>query len=91
MVLDKIKVRYDSDQDKYWAELVNFGHRYVHIPERYIQKYDRLLMGGLGRDSPQPCDEEARGKKSPFWIEDIDKSKPPPSTWAMPGAQDVQH
>lgn len=31
--IDKVKVRYLSDEDKYWAELVNFGHRFVHIPE----------------------------------------------------------
>ena len=47
MIIDKVKVKYVSDQDKYWAELVNFSHNYVHIPERYIQKYDRLLMGGI--------------------------------------------
>src|ERR687887_2721512 len=35
-LIDKVKVRYLSDDDKYWAELTNFGHQYVHIPERYI-------------------------------------------------------
>lgn len=35
-LIDKIKVRYMSEDDKYWAELVNFGHQYVHIPEKYI-------------------------------------------------------
>lgn len=74
MIIDKIKVRYDSDQDKYWAELVNFGHKYVHIPERHIQKYDRLLMGGIWAEIHlnHMYDEEARGKKSPFWIEDLE-------------------
>src|SRR5436309_6466574 len=32
-LIDKVKVRYLSDEDKYWAEFVNFGHRNVHIPE----------------------------------------------------------
>src|SRR3954454_6311603 len=27
-LIDKIKVRYLSDDDKYWAELTNFGHQY---------------------------------------------------------------
>lgn len=34
-LIDKVKVRYLSEDDKYWAELVNFGHRFVHIPDRY--------------------------------------------------------
>ena len=36
-LIDKVKVRYLSDDDKYWAEFVNFGHKYVHIPDRYIR------------------------------------------------------
>ena len=32
-LIDKVQVRYLSDDDKYWAELKNFGHKYVHIPE----------------------------------------------------------
>src|SRR5947209_5877978 len=46
-LIDKVKVRYLSEDDKYWAELVNFGHKYVHVPEKYIREYDRLLMGGI--------------------------------------------
>src|SRR5688572_12351699 len=45
--IDKIKVRYLSEDDKYWAELINFGHKNVHIPESFIQKFDRLLLGGI--------------------------------------------
>lgn len=72
-LIDKVKVRYLSDDDKYWAELVNFGHRYVHIPESYVRQYDRLLMGGIWAqvELSHQYDEEARGKRSPFWIEDI--------------------
>src|SRR5438270_9054070 len=32
-LIDKIRVRYVSDEDKYWAEFTNFGHKFVHIPE----------------------------------------------------------
>jgi ATP-dependent Lon protease len=72
-IIDKIKVRYLSDDDKYWAEFVNFGHKYVHIPELYIQKYDRLLMGGIWAqvDLIHRYDEEAKGKRSPFWIDEM--------------------
>lgn len=72
-IIDKVKVRYLSEDDKYWAEFVNFGHKYVHIPEVYIQKYDRILMGGIWAQVEliHRFDEEARGKRSPFWIEDM--------------------
>jgi len=71
--IDKIKVRYLSKDDKYWAELVNLGHKYVHIPEPLIHKFDRLLLGGIWAqvDLKHEYDEEARGKRSPFWIETI--------------------
>ena len=68
-----MRVRYLSDDDKYWAELVNFGHRYVHVPDRYVRQYDLLLMGGVWAqiDIRHEYDDEARGKRSPFWINDI--------------------
>jgi len=69
--IDKVKVRYLSDDDKYWAEFVNFGHRNVHIPDNLVRDYDRLLMGGIWAEAEvrHSYDEEAKGKKSPFWIE----------------------
>lgn len=72
-LIDKIKVRYLSDDDKYWAELTNFGHQYVHIPERYIREYDRLLMGGIWGQVTlrHEYDEDMRGKRSPFWIDEL--------------------
>src|SRR5205809_6209669 len=72
-VIDKVKVRYLSDDDKYWAEFVNFGHKYVHIPDRYIRDYDRLLMGGIWAQANirHEYNEDARGKRSPFWIDDL--------------------
>src|SRR5829696_6088307 len=54
-LIDKVQVRYVSDDDKHWAELKNFGHKYVHIPEHYLRQYD----------------EEATGKRSPFWIDGL--------------------
>jgi ATP-dependent Lon protease len=71
--IDKIKVRYLSDDDKYWAELVNFSHKFVHVPEQLIREYDRLLMGGIWAqvDIRHQYDEEARGKRSPFWIDTL--------------------
>src|SRR5437773_11435697 len=72
-LIDKVKVRYLSDDDKYWAEFVNFGHKYVHVPDRYIREYDRLLMGGIWAqvEIRHEYDEEAKGKRSPFWIDGL--------------------
>jgi len=72
-IIDKIKVRYVSDEDKYWAEISNFGHKNVHIPDRYIREYDRLLTGGIWAqiDLTHAYDEDVRGKRSPFWVESL--------------------
>lgn len=72
-LIDKIKVRYLSDDDKHWAELVNFGHKNIHIPEHYLRDFDRLLMGGIWAqvELKHQYDEEAKGKRSPFWIEGL--------------------
>jgi ATP-dependent Lon protease len=66
--IDKVKVRIvDSD---YWAEAVNFGSKYLHIPTLYVRDYERLLTGGIWAqlDLRFEYDEETRGKY-PFWIE----------------------
>lgn len=68
--IDKVKVRLvDSD---YWAEVINFGHKYVHVPERYVREYERLVMGGVWAqvDMRFERDEESRGK-NPFWIDKL--------------------
>ena len=72
-LIDKVKVRYLSDDDKYWAEIVNFGHKYVHVPERYVRQYDRLLVDGVWCEVElrHEYDDQASGKRSPFWIEEL--------------------
>src|SRR5512134_3603797 len=39
--IDKVKVRLADSE--YWAEAVNFGDRYLHVPTQYIRDYERLL------------------------------------------------
>jgi ATP-dependent Lon protease len=72
-LIDKVQVRYVSDDDKYWAELKNFGNKYVHIPDHFLRDYDRLLMGGIWAqlDIRHQFDEEQKGKRSPFWIDSL--------------------
>src|SRR5256714_3028257 len=65
--IDKVKVRLVDSQ--YWAEITNFGHKYVHIPDHYVRDFDRLLTGGIWAqvDMRFEYDEEHKGKY-PFWI-----------------------
>ncbi|MBI3073001.1 MAG: protease Lon-related BREX system protein BrxL [Deltaproteobacteria bacterium] len=68
--IDKVKVRLvDSD---YWAEAVNFGNKFLHVPTQYVRDYERLLMGGVWTqlDLRFQSDEEAGGK-NPFWIDKL--------------------
>jgi ATP-dependent Lon protease len=73
MLIDKVRVRYLSEDDKYWAELANFGHQHIHVPEQYVRDYDRMLMGGIWAqmEIEHLYDESARGKRSPFWIKSL--------------------
>jgi len=68
--IDKVKVRLVDSQ--YWAEVSNFGHKYVHIPDHYVRDFDRLLTGGIWAqiDMRFEYDEESKGKY-PFWIEKL--------------------
>jgi ATP-dependent Lon protease len=71
--IDKIKVRYLAEDDKYWAEIVNFGHKYVHVPDRFVREYDRLLVDGVWSEVEivHSYDDQAVGRRSPFWIQDL--------------------
>ncbi|MFO7695729.1 MAG: protease Lon-related BREX system protein BrxL [Anaerolineae bacterium] len=68
--IDKVKVRLVDSQ--YWAEVTNFGHKYVHIPDHYVRDFDRLLTGGIWAqvDMRFEYDEESKGKY-PFWIDKL--------------------
>lgn len=71
--IDKVKVRLSKSEDKYWAELVNFGDRDVHIPDELVNRYERLLEGGIWAQVRMEYhfDESQTGKRSPFWITDL--------------------
>ncbi len=65
--IDKVKVRLvDSD---YWAEAVNFGHKFIHIPTQYIRDYERLLMGGVWCQLDLRFQTSEEEGKNPFWID----------------------
>lgn len=68
--LDKVKVRLADSE--YWAECINFNHKYVHISPQYVRDYDRLLTGGVWCqvDMYHEYDEQTKGK-NPFWIKKL--------------------
>jgi len=69
--IDKVLVRLDGT--KYWAEVVNFGNRFVHIPDTFVRRYERLLEGGVWAqmDIEFRAEEEVGGKTRPFFITDL--------------------
>lgn len=71
--IDKVRVRFLEGENKFWAELANFGSRYVHIPEELVYRYGRLLEGGIWAqvDLRFDPDEEVGGTKRPFFITNL--------------------
>jgi ATP-dependent Lon protease len=69
--IDKASVRLDGT--KYWADLVNFGNSFIHIPDSIVRKYDRLLEGGIWTQVKLEYreDEEVSGKARPFFITEL--------------------
>jgi len=69
--IDKVSVRLDGT--KYWADLVNFGNNFVHIPDTIVRKYDRLLEGGVWAQTKLEYIEEEEGpnKNRPFYITEL--------------------
>jgi len=69
--IDKVKVRYLAEEDKYWAESFHFGCKYIHVPEKFVRDHERLLTGGVWAEIEirHQYDDEAKGRRSPFWIE----------------------
>lgn len=68
--IDKVKVTLTDSE--YWAEITNFGSKKVHIPDRYVRDFDRLLTGGIWAqvDVRWEYDEDNKGKY-PFWIDKL--------------------
>lgn len=71
--IDKVSVRLIASEDKYWASLVNFGYKNVHISEKDINRYDRLLQGGIWAEIELEYlyEQEGKGTISPFRIREI--------------------
>jgi ATP-dependent Lon protease len=68
-LIDKVEVRLVASEDKFWAQLANFGDKYVHIPEQLIYTYERLLQGGVWcqLDLIYNADDD-EAQKRPYYI-----------------------
>ncbi len=69
--IDKVSVRLDGT--KYWADMVNFGNNFLHIPDSIVRKYERLLEGGVWAQVKLEYreDEEVSGKARPFFVTEL--------------------
>lgn len=68
--IDKVKVRLVGP--RYWAEVTNFGHSFVHIPDHFVRQYERLLTGGIWAEIEMHWEyDEETGGKYPFRIADL--------------------
>ena len=65
--IDKVKVRLVDS--RYWAEVTNFGHKFVHIPAHYVRDFDRLLTGGIWAQVDMVWNET--DEKAPFFIDKL--------------------
>jgi ATP-dependent Lon protease len=70
-VIDKVKVRLDTQANRFWAELVNMGVDDAVIKDQTVHQYDKLLMGGIWAlvDLQYDPDFKAAGATRPFIIE----------------------
>jgi ATP-dependent Lon protease len=72
-VIDKVKARLVETEDKYWAELVNLQIHHVNIEDRIIDRYEKVLAGGIWAiiDITYNPNLYHKGVMRPFVIEDL--------------------
>ena len=70
-LIDKVKVRLSSREDRYWAKLVQLRVPDATIPDELVTRYPRLLLGGCWAQvevSYQP-ENVIKGSVFPFVID----------------------
>lgn len=72
-VIDKVKVRLVETEDKYWATLVNLQIDHVNVSEEVINRYERVLAGGVWAIVELTYNAEIfyGGQVRPFVIENL--------------------
>jgi ATP-dependent Lon protease len=71
--IDRIEVRFNPSESKYWAAMDNFGYTRIHIPDEFHRRYERLLEGGIWAliDLEYQMPEESGKGASPFHVADL--------------------
>jgi len=69
MMIDKVRVRALESRD--WAEMANFGNRYLHVPDHLIRRYPRLLEGGIWAQVELEYRPDEEDDNRPFYITEI--------------------
>ncbi|MFB6088413.1 MAG: protease Lon-related BREX system protein BrxL, partial [Candidatus Aenigmatarchaeota archaeon] len=72
-IIDKLKVSYKEQENKYWAELGTCGLRKINITDEKVNNYEQTLSGGLWAVLEIGFNpNEKQGKKHrPFYVENI--------------------
>lgn len=70
-IIDKVKVRLDTQSNRFWAGLVNMGVPDAVIEDSIVHQYDKLLLGGIWALVDLQYDPEFKsgGAIHPFIIE----------------------
>jgi ATP-dependent Lon protease len=71
--IDRIEVRFNPSESKYWAAMDNFAFQRIHVPDEFHRRYERLLEGGVWAmvDLEYRVPEEQGKGASPFHVADL--------------------
>lgn len=70
-VIDKVTVRLNEGRDSYEALLSNLGIKNAEVPDDYVRKYEKLLVGGIWSIITIRYEFEENQKTSPFRIAEL--------------------
>jgi ATP-dependent Lon protease len=70
-VIDKVTVRLNESRDSYEALLSNLGIKNAEVPDDYVRKYEKLLVGGIWSIVTIRYEFEENQKASPFRIAEL--------------------
>ena len=72
-IIDRISVRLDPSQDKYWASLFNSNIKNANIPEHFVEEHDKILSGGIWAIVDMEYDPEIKHGSTiyPFVVDNI--------------------
>lgn len=70
-VIDKVTVRLNEGRDSYEALLSNLGIKNAEVPDDYVRKYEKLLVGGIWSIVTIRYEFEENQRTSPFRIAEL--------------------